>query len=250
MVRLALFVSFVAASPAIANPTFGPGEQTTYLVRYFGLEAGTVEVTTGSPTEVDGTSVWPIVLLARTESVFRLYPVRDKFVTFWMPEDHRTLGSDFFANEGGRKRRLKVELDHPHGQAQVSRWNEGGAPESETFDVRPGSFDMCAVAYAVREKPMKVGDTIVLPVFTGRHAFDLTLHVETAESITVPAGTFPTLRLGIETKFGGKFQTNQEMVAWITDDDRHVLVRVDGSFALGTLNAELVAFHRGMTTAP
>ncbi len=236
----------VAATPSSA---FGPGEEMTYVVRYLGLEAGTAVVTTGAPVTMGERQAWPIVALAGTESVFKLYPVRDKFVTFWDPDTHQTLGSDFLADEGGHRRRMKVVLDHAVSKAHVHRWFEGAPPADEDFDIAPGSFDMAAVAYALREKTLSVGETIAFPVFTGKHSFELRAHVEAAESLTVPAGTFSTLRVGLQVNFLGKFKTSQEMVAWLTDDPHHVPVRIDGSFLLGTLSAELIRYHRGLNGA-
>src|SRR6476660_5409292 len=97
-----LFATAASADDKKIKSVFGPGEQSTFKVQYLGMTAGTTTVTVGSDTQQWGSSVWPIVALAKTESVFRIYPVRDKFITYWDPKAQRSLGSDLFADEGSK----------------------------------------------------------------------------------------------------------------------------------------------------
>ncbi len=247
--RRAAILALAIAPAAAAAPVFGPGEQMTFAVTYFTIPAGTVQATVGAPTRVRGQTVWPVVIFARTESVFSIYPVKDKFVSYFEPKLGRSIGSDFFADEGGRRRRLTVELDHAAAKGRIVRWFEDAEGTDEVWDVASGSFDMAAAAFALRNFPLAVGDEVELPVFTGHHAFTLVANAEAEEKVTVPAGTFDCRRILLKVSFLRKLETTQPMVAWMTADERHVPVRIQGSFVLGTLTADLVVYHRGLNPA-
>lgn len=244
---IAALAAAAASVPGAAASPFGPGERMTFEVAWFGIHAGKVQVTVGAATPLRGDRVWPIVLFARTESLFAVYPVRDRFVTFWVPGARHTLGSDFWADEGGRRRRLKVDLDHVNARARIVRDFEDAPGSDEVWPVKPGSLDMCAMMYALREHPLAVGDEIEMPVFTGRVAFALRARVEAEEPVTVPAGTFTARRMSLITDFHGGFRATGDLRVWVTADERRVPLRVDAALALGTLRGQLVEYQRGLS---
>src|SRR5215211_3473066 len=124
-----LAIAALAGGSAAAGSisAFGPGEQSTYRVRYLGLEAGTAQITVGAQTTQWGTQVLPIVTLARSSSALSFYPIRDRFVTYWDPVSDRSVGSDLHADENRSRRRQRIQLDHQAGKATVVKQKEGGA---------------------------------------------------------------------------------------------------------------------------
>jgi hypothetical protein len=240
-----LYVLSIGAPP-LDGDAFGPGEEMTFSVSYFSLEAGTVDVVTGAATEMEARQVWPVIVFAETESLFKLYRVQDRFVTFWDPIESRSIGNDFAADEGGHRRRVKVEF--AGAKAQVHRWAEDRPPAQREFDIDPAACDMAAAVFRVREMALRVGDVVHVPVFTGQHSFDLVARVIAQEKLPVPAGMFDTLRLDVGVIFQGKLKTTQDIVAWVSDDERHIPVRFDGSFLLGTVSAELTTYRHGLTS--
>src|SRR5690554_3900612 len=80
------------------TPAFRPGEQLEYEIRALGMKAGRARIQVGTWTERDGVRSWPVVVNARTDSLFdSIYSVRDRFITWWDPETGRVLGADFWA---------------------------------------------------------------------------------------------------------------------------------------------------------
>src|SRR5688572_4629987 len=98
------------AQETSANPAFGPGEQSLYRVKYLGVTAGTAQVTVGAPMKQWGQEVWPVVALARSEDVIGVWPIKDKFVSYWDAGHQRVLGSDLHADENGKRRRQRIKM--------------------------------------------------------------------------------------------------------------------------------------------
>jgi hypothetical protein len=241
----ALSIPDVAARGA----AFGPGEQATYKVHYLGMTAATALITVGSETQQWGTEVWPIVAMVRTESMFAMYPVKDKFITYWDAAKSRSIGSDLFADENRKRRRERVKLNHESRAANVTRQKEGEGEKERTVAIPPGAADVAAAAFSIRNAPLEVGRTFQMPIFTGVKTFTMQAKVEEKRIEPTPFGKREVFKVRIQTDFSGKFAAKRDMFAYFTTDPAHILVRVEADFLLGTVEAELVEYKGGRQLA-
>lgn len=251
MMILATALTLAAGARAHAQEilAFGPGEQSIYKIQYLGMTAGTAQLTVGAETRQWGLPVWPIVTLASTDSLFRIYPVRDRFITYWDSTAGRTIGHDFYADEGRKKRRQRVKLDHASGSAQVMKQKEGEAPAESTHEIAAGSADVAAAVFALRSRPFKVGDVIEVPVFTGSKSFNLRASVEGVEQLDTSIGAREVFRIRVQTEFSGKLASKSDMVAFMTTDSARLPVRIEAEFVLGKVVAELKEYKAGRSVA-
>lgn len=234
-----------APARAERESAFGPGEQSTYKVKYLGVTAGSAQITVGTEITQYGQTVIPIVTTARTQSLVDLYPIRDKFVTYWDFTQERCIGSDLFADENKVKRRQRVKVDHANGKATVMKQKEGGDEQVATLDVAPGVHDIASATFALRNMPLTQGAVFELPVFTGKKTFTLRATVEGKEKLSTPLGTKEVYKVRVQTGFGGKFESKRDMYAFMTTDGSHVPVRIEAEFVLGTITAEISEYKTG-----
>jgi hypothetical protein len=251
---LYLMVSVVAALislPAHAAQAtgFGPGEQSTYEVSYLGVKAGVAQVTVGGEIQQWGHTVWPIVTVATSDPSMSVYPVRDKFVSYWDPATQQTMGSDLIADENHKRRRQRVVLDHAQGKATVTKQKEGEAVRETEAEVKAGTRDVTAVTFALRREALAVGNEYHFPIYTGAKSFDLVAKVEATQTLPTRLGSKEVFRIRVKTEFSGKLQSKRDMVAYFTTDSLHVPVRIEADFVLGTLVAELTDFQPGRQLA-
>lgn len=235
----------LADDPSDAAGVFGPGEQLTYEVSYLGVTAGTAQITVGAETQQWGTPVWPIVALAWTDPLLAVYPVKDRFITYWDHTSQRTVGSDFFADENKKRRRQRIKLDHSGKSATIIRQKEGGDENSDTREIETGAFDVAAATFALRNRPLTVGAEFEFPIFTGVNSFRMKTRVERRETLQTAMGPQEVFRVLVQTDFKGKFQSKSELRAFFTADEHRLPVRVEADFLLGTLAANLKDFKPG-----
>jgi hypothetical protein len=224
---------------------FGPGEQCTYAVKYLGIVAGTAQITVGSELQLWGRSVWPIVTVARTDSKLAVYPVKDRFVTYWDMLERRSIGSDLYADENNKRRRQKIRLDHDARAATVTKQKEGEPAHESELEIEPGTGDIAAAVFALRNMPLAVGKEFSLPVVTGSRTFNLKAKVEGRQPLTTPLGEREVFKVRVQTEFAGKFESKRDIFAYITADEAHVPVRMEAEFVLGALIADLTAYQPG-----
>lgn len=231
----------------VSNP-FTPGEELVYKVTALGMHAGKARISVGLGAPRDGVEAWPVVVQARTDSIFdSIYTVRDKFVTWWHPETNRVIGADFFADEGGRRQRSTSRLDHERGKAEVQRYREwNGSRSKGTYDIPPGAFDIAGAIFELRRRGLEPGSVEEIDVFTGKNVFRMRAVVERRETLRTAAGTFPAVQVRISLGFDGQFASKRDVKAWFSDDERHVPLRFEAEFVLGSIVAELLEERRGI----
>ncbi|WP_398577224.1 DUF3108 domain-containing protein [Stigmatella hybrida] len=233
------------ASAQVANPSFGPGEQALYRVQYLGVTAGTAQITVGAPMQQWGQKVWPIISLAKTDSMASAWPIKDKFVTYWGEDGQRSLGSDFFADENHKRRRQRIQLEDGGKSARVIRQKEGAQPTESTHELPEGTMDVASAAFGLRRQGLADGQEYSAPVFTGSKSFVMRAKVEGRQQMKTPMGPREVFRVSVQTDFSEKLQTRRDITLYFTTDPSHVPVRLEADFVLGTIVAELTEYKPG-----
>jgi hypothetical protein len=232
------------AGSAFAGDAFGPGEQSTYQVSYLGVQAGTAKITVGAPMQQWGKPVMPIVAVAKSD--LSLYPIKDRFISYWDAAQQKSIGSEFYADENNKRRRQRIRFSAPDNTAaQVFKQKEGEGPSEDTHELQAGSVDLAAASFAVRNRAFKPGDVYELPVFTGTKQFVLKVKVEDRVKLQTPLGQRDVFRTRCKTDFSGKLASKKDITVFFSADDAHVPVRVEAEFLLGTVVAELTDYKAG-----
>jgi hypothetical protein len=228
---------------------FGPGEQARYRVQYLGVTAGSAQVTVGAPMKQWGREVWPIVSVAKSEAVAGVWPVKDKYVSYWDSGAQRVLGSDMHEDQNNKRRRVRVKLGEDGRSAHVVKQKEGEPPRESTHELAEGTLDVAGATFALRNRTLEVGREYAYPVFTGSRSFLMKAKVEAKETLDTKLGKQEVYRLRVHTEFSGKLQSKRDMLAWFTADARHLPVRIEAELVLGSLVAELVEYQQGKVIA-
>ncbi len=246
--RQAFLGTVLAAAPVWAEEpkiksAFGPGEQSTFEVRYLGVPTGVAVITVGLKMQHSGKDVWPLVATAQTD--LEIYPVRDRFVSYWDYAAGTNVGSDFVADENKKRRRERFRYDRAQNKIFATKQSGGKEEEAITYDVPPGVVDLCAAAFTVRNRPLKVGDTLKLPIFTGTLTYVMDAKVVGREKLPTPMGERDALKVSFTAEWSGGLATRRALTLWFTDDAIHLPVRFEADLVLGTVVAELKSYFPG-----
>jgi len=246
---LSLLLSGAALAQGGTSSAFGPGEQARYRIQYLGVTAGTAQVTVGAPMKQWGKDVWPIVSLAKSEAIAGVWPVKDKYVSYWDFGSQRVLGSDMHEDQNNKRRRVRVKLGEDGKSAHVVKQKEGEQPREYTHELAEGTLDVAGATFALRNRVLEVGQEYAYPVFTGSKTFMMRAKVEARETLDTKLGKQDVYRMRVSTDFSGKLASKRDMVAWFTADARHLPVRIEAELALGSLVAELMEYQQGKVIA-
>lgn len=240
-----LLVSSVALAQAPVKSVFGPGEQTTYEVSYMGLSAGRAEITVGWTMEQFGREVWPLVCVGETTDLAALYPIKDRFISYWDPRERRSMGADFIAQENKWRAKERYAYDYEAGQAKVNRQVFGKAPTEAIYDIEHGTIDLAAAGFALRNTPLEVGQVHEMPIFTGRKLYKMKATVVGKETLSTGLGSQEVFRVTVNGDFSGKLATEGLMTLFYTADEKQLPVLAEAKLALGKVKIEAVKYEPG-----
>ncbi|MDF1562845.1 MAG: DUF3108 domain-containing protein [Deltaproteobacteria bacterium] len=228
-------------------PVFGPGETLIYDISYGPISGGKARILVGADTGVADREVWPIVVQARTsEGVGRLFAVQDRMVTLFDPLEEITLGYDFHAREGGKRRSTRARMDRERGKAHVVERSESEPERRRTYEVGPTCHDLTSAVFWLRGRPLEVGDREKVRIFTGARTWDLHGVVEARETLRTARGEQATVRVRFRTHRRGKLVKDRDITLWFSDDERHVPVKIHAEVFLGAVHAELQSYAPGL----
>lgn len=247
MVRRGLIMAFLGlvvgvSARATALP-FEPGEQIRMNVTFLSFGVGEVEADVKEEGTDNGSRVWPIELHGQTHGFMgTIYRLDDTLRTHFDPITKVSLYTELHENKGNTHNTEIVRLHD--GKAQVHRVSNGTVLDQD-LDVEPGSLDLLAAVYALRDRTLSNTRPIRIPLLAGRKVSEMVATVAGTERITTEAGTFDTLVVRCRTTFSGKFAANRELTIWLSNDDRRVPVQFEAPFVVGTIKAQLTSYHAG-----
>jgi len=241
---LALAMTLSALPASAFADAFLPGEETTLGLRYLGLPTGEGTITVGQPAG----DLWPVVFQARTSGLVGLLDVREHLTCLYDAATGLSRGSDLRAVELGDRHADSTRFDREAGTATFTV-ERPSRRSQRIVEVPPGAHDLTSAVLWLRRQPLAAGQVHRVPVITGARLFTLEARVEGTDRVATPAGTFEALRVRARVELGGQFATRRDVVAWFSDDARHVLVKLEAEFAFGSVVAELRRYRAGELVA-
>lgn len=235
--------ALLATAPAAGADAFAPGEETVLQVRYLNMLTGEGRITVGQPAG----DVWPVIFQAKTEGIAGFIDIREHLVTYWDSQTRLTRGSDLRAYEVGDYHVDSARFDRVNGKATIERTKKHKRTV-KTVDVPPDVHDLTSAFMWLRLQTLAPGERYEVPICTGSRQFTLVAEVVGRETVETPAGTFPTVKVKVRTALEGKFSTKRDSFMWLSDDPRHVLVRMSAEFAVGNVVATLTSYRPGSAT--
>lgn len=235
--------ALAADAPLPIKSAFGPGEQSSFIVSYFGVPTGEFQLTVGMMMKREDREVWPILCLAKTG--IPIYTINDKYVAYWDPRAQEHVGSDFWIDENKKKRREHVYMRRAEKRALVKRANQGEPLHDVWYDVDPMALDVATATMWLRNVPLEIGKKYKRPVFTGAVAFDMTAEVLEKTKITTSLGEREVYKIAVFTQFAGQLAQKSNLTAYLSADSLQAVVRVEADFLLGQIQADLVSFEAG-----
>lgn len=229
-------LALVGNVSAAENTAWCPGETLKYSVKFSLFNAGTSTFTVQETTH-NGRPVYKFQSTITSRPGF-FYKIDDRGVSLSDRETLQTYRYEKFQNEGGENSTNITAYNHATGKAV--RTEDGKAHPS--MDFVKLSKDVLGAIYYVRNQNIAVGKTLRIPVHDGKRDYRMEVSIRRREHVRVPAGEFNCLV--VEPKLrqpDGTIRTKGQMTLWMTDDHRHIPVRIKIVLPFGHLIASLTS---------
>lgn len=221
-----------------AKPALLPlkiGEKLDYRVSWTSFSsAASVELKVAERRVLYGWDTWHLVAVAHTLSPVRsLFVVDDQFDSY---ADAATLEShqyEMHTRELGRQQDLIMRLV---AQGLPPR---GPAP---AIIVLPGTRDPVGALYSLRMVDWQHTPEFRAPVYDGKQLYEMRAVLEAPhEQISVIAGTYAAVRIGIHLYEHAREVTGTHFELWMALDTARTPVKIEAEVPFGTLDAELTS---------
>ncbi len=188
---------------------------------------------TASPAELQGRPTYRFEMSAVSNAFLsKLFLVRDTIVSWIDPKSFRSLRFEKHTVEG---KRVKDELTEFDYEKKVVR------SEGEVFPLEEATLDSLSSVYYVRTLSLEGDKPIEFQVFSGQPRA-LVVELKGRETVSVPAGSFQTIR--VEPRSTGTGLMGKNLVLWLTDDVRKIPVQLRSKLKVGTLVGKLKSIER------
>lgn len=237
MAILCLIISPVCLS-AISSPTpFQSPEKFIYDLTWTGIKAGTASLELRE--QGDMLKILSSAQSAPWVSVF--YTVDDRVEstllrklpkTVFQPSHYRIK-----IREGRHRRDKEIIFDSQNTKATyIDRLKS----ERKDFHIVPDAIDPLSGFYYLRSLKLTPGAPVYITIFDSKKVWNVEVQVLRREKITIPAGRFNALVVKPLMKSEGIFYGKGEIVIWLTDDEKHIPVKMQTKVAIGSVTATLI----------
>lgn len=185
---------------------------------------------------------WQVKTFARTNKVLDVFrKVRDTITAEGICVNGRMQSTVFNANLKERKYMAKKYASFLWEENKV-RFIQNGV--TEYFDVPAGHLSVIDAFLAVRGLDLKAGQTINVPVFDSRKRYEIVVSVmPKKERLKAPWGEeVECIVVKPKLKTEGIFASKGEMTLWMTDDARHIPIKMTAKIKFGRIIAHLSGY--------
>ncbi len=231
---------------------FKAGESATYEITWAGLKAGYGTLEVRKPQKYQdawhrvfhlsaSTGDWfKAVFVAREDMEAISRPADFGIAKFYMEQDEGKIFSRPF------QQKKWLEFDHEHCKVTERIAQPGKPAETLGHELSYGANDAMGVVYNLRTRTYKMGQKERAPVYTSEKNWWLEAEPIAFEKVTVPAGTFDTVKLKLQTYIGKDLQQKGDVYLWMaTNTPERQLVQVQGEIKIGSVWMKLHQYKAG-----
>jgi hypothetical protein len=231
------------------------GEEGIYDITYFGMSAGDFTLDILPFKAINNRKVYHIRGTAQTSSVFSLFYRLNDIVETFVDYDGVFSHRFHILLDETKQTRDAVELnDSEKGQTFYwNRWNrkiQGYTETKEFQQIAPFSQDSLSALYYIRSLPLNVGDVYRFPVISEAKSWEAEVTVVRKEILDTIMGRVEAVVVKPETKYQGILQKRGDSFIWLTNDERHIVLRLEAKVKVGTVVARLKKFTPGEQPPP
>ena len=156
----------------------------------------------------------------------------------------------------GKLQSERFDVEQHEGHYQSSKqvrflWQENAATHTQNgktdrYAVPAGHLDAIDAFFRVRKAHLEPGMKLRIPIFDSRKKYDVLVEVKKRAKLRAPWGKAINCLLIIpRLKTRGIFSSKGKVKIWLTDDARHIPLKVTARVKIGRIVAKLSQYQSG-----
>lgn len=234
--------SYSDAWRTVPHTALSGEEHLSFVVKWGFVTGGYSTLSIQGIASVNGRPAYHIVSEARSGGmVSAFYKVEDHNESWLDQEALVSVRYEKRIKEGQYRIEESTLIDQVNRHFHLQSYRlDKNLYEQQEGPLPPNTLDVLGSLYYVRMLPLAVGQSYTMDVLSGDKVYPLEVKVKKRERIKVPAGTFDTLLVEPFLRAPGIFiAKGKKLEVWLTDDARHLPVRMRSEVFIGHVSAEL-----------
>ena len=213
---------------------FAVGEKLEFDVGYSFITAGKAVISIPSMDTVNGRPAYRVRFTVNSTPTFSwIYKVEDRYETLLDVEGMFPWRFSQHVREG------KYSLDF---EAEFDQLNHVAITAKGRYPIPPYVHDVVSAFFFARTidyTDFRPGQRVYLQNFFKDTTYSLAVKFLGRQQIEVPAGTFNSIVIEPLIQEGGLFKSEGRILIWLSDDERHVPVKVSTRVVIGSIDTDL-----------
>ncbi len=225
----------------VNNFAFGFGEKLEYRMHYGPFNAGyaSLEIMP-EPVLLNGRKTMNIKCSARSsKTIDALYnKVRNDYESFLDVDAMVPVKYTKKIEEGKYRDSDFALFDHDNRRINTKKGNISDAP----YQVQ----DLVSVYYWSRLWDVtnaKIGDTYPTEFYMDGKVYNYSIKFLGREKVKVDAGKFNAIKIRPQVKSGDLFKSEDALTIWVSDDDNHMVLKVESEIFIGSVAMSLTGYQ-------
>lgn len=220
--------------------SFVSGETLDFNLTWAGITGGSARMTIGpAPNDASRLRITSVAKSGRFFS--RLYRIRDSIESLVTADNLSTLRYRKRLDERGKVKDELTLVDPERGLAMR---------KGKQIEVPSPVYDPLSMLYHLRRLELTPGASYRMDILADGKVHSIEIAVLHRETISTEAGKFATVVVEPKMRGAGIFRDEQDrLLIWISDDARHLPVRIRSDVKIGTITASLRAVRPGVVDA-
>lgn len=229
---------------------FRVGEEVVHDVNYFKVSAGSLKMKVGPYATVNGRKAYNLKMEIGTSSLFSsFYSVEDSVDIFM---DYETLVPSVFqlhVKESGQLREAKMLFNDKDNTAtfwerKVTK-KDGVEEKRQNWEILPFTQSVYSAVFYMRFFKWELGKEYSYRVANDNENLVFSGKALRKEVLDTKLGPMKAIVVQPNITLKGKFKPIGDNLIWLSDDDRHYILRIEAKIKIGTLVSEVVEIKPG-----
>lgn len=233
----------------IVDP-FRVGEEVTHSVKYFKMSAGELKFKVDPMSMVNGRKAYTFLTEIKTSSFFdSVYSVDDLVETLVDFDEMIPRVFSLHVKESGQLREARMLFDDQKHSATY--WEkkitkkDGAQEKKQQWDIPPFSQNVFSALFYMRIFKWDVGKEYAFRVADDEQNLIFKGKALRKEKLDTDLGEMNAVVIKPEIILKGAFKPVGDIYIWLSDDDRHYILRIESKIKIGTLVSEITALKPG-----
>jgi hypothetical protein len=146
--------------------------------------------------------------------------------------------------ENSREKIREISFDD-NGKIRTTGLNNGSVSDQIEFQSDNFTLDPISAAFVARSLPVQEGEELSFDVFSGKHRYLITFHVEGREKLVVGNKTYEAFRVvpSVKKLTDSEGETRlQSATLWVSADPSREVLKLESKVFVGKVSAKLIGF--------